>query len=81
MKKLARYNKATVPMLVDAFLMLVNGRLPDDLRLSGDELGWALILLTALVAYLVPNAASGNSPKTDPPPDDLQNPSNFGIGG
>ncbi len=64
-EKLTSANKATVPMLVNAFLMLVNGRLPEHIRLNGDELGWTMILLTALIAYLVPNAKPPQ--KEDPP--------------
>ncbi len=73
MKHLASYNKATVPMLVNAFLMLVNGRLPEEIRLSGDELGWTMILLTALIAYLVPNAMPQGKPRERPPSTPSQN--------
>lgn len=55
MEKTLNYNKVTIPAIVNAFVLLLNSKLPLDWMLTGDEIGWAIMLVTALVTYLVPN--------------------------
>ena len=50
-----RFNKASWSAALNAAIVLVNGRLPETIKLSGDEQGLLMIVLTFLVVSLVPN--------------------------
>ena len=57
------YNKANWPAVINAALLLINGRLPEDVALSANEQGWAMIILTWLVVFFIPNAPQAEEGK------------------
>ncbi len=48
-------NKATWSAAANAMILLVNGRLPENIALDGDEIGWVMTVITFLVVYFTPN--------------------------
>lgn len=53
-----QHNKAVWSGAAMAAINLINGRLPPDLALSADEIGWAMTILGVGIAWLVKNRAA-----------------------
>ena len=51
------HNKANWSAALNAAIVLINGRLPDDIALTANEQGLLMIVLTYLVVRFLPNAA------------------------
>ena len=51
-----RFNKAQWSIAANAFIVLINGRLPFDIQLTANEQGLLMTLVTFVVVLFVPNA-------------------------